>query len=92
MDTRQIFLFCCVSLALTLGLAAALFPLASVSEETLTQSRTPQAAEDLPDIDLGGDFGSVPVIELMGYYMDNPPAEPEPGAAPAPRRQQFGGC
>ena len=92
MDTRQIFLFCGISLALALGLAAALFPLAAVSEETLSQSRVPQAAEDMPDIDVGEGFGTLPGIELLGYYVDNPPAKAEAGAAPAPRRQQFGGC
>lgn len=92
MNTRQTFLFCGGCLAITLGLAAALFPLASISEEALAQSRTPQAAENMADIDVGTGFGVLPVMELMGYYLENPPTPPESGAAQAPRRQQFGGC
>lgn len=92
MDTRQTFLFCSGSLALTLGLAAVLFPLASISEETLALARAPQAAEDMSDVDVGAGFGTVPVIELMGYYLENPPAPPASGAQQAPARRQFGGC
>jgi len=92
MNTRQTLLFCSGSLALTLGLAAALYPFASVSEDALLRSRTAQAPEDMADVNLGPDFGTLPVIELMGYYMENPPAPPEPGTDHAPRRQQFGGC
>lgn len=92
MDTRQILFFCGISISIALGLSAVLFPLAAVSKETLSQSRTPQAAEEMPDIDVGEDFGTLPVIELMGYYVENPPAKPEAGGTPVPRRQHFGGC
>lgn len=91
MTNHQIYLFCGTCLAVSLGLAATLFPFAAVSEKTLQFSRTPQAAENIPDIDLGKDFGTVSVDQLMGYYIDNPPAPPTPGAAPV-RQQQFGGC
>lgn len=92
MDTKQTLLFCTGSLALSLGLAAVLYPYASVSEDTLARARAPQPAEEMQDIDLGKDFGVTPVLELMGYYIDNPPPERSQGVEQAPRRQQFGGC
>lgn len=92
MNTRQMLMFCAGSLALSLGAAAVLFPFASVSRETLQASRSAQPVETLGEVDLGPDFGTVPVTELVGYYIENPPAAPEPGVAAAPKRQQFGGC
>lgn len=91
MNTQQTLLFCSGSLALTLGLAAVLYPFASVSEDTLARSRAAQPAEAMSDVDLGSDFGTLPVIELMGYYLENPPAPPPQGGH-AVQRQQFGGC
>lgn len=91
MNTRQMLMFCAGSLALSLGTAAAIFPFATVSEERLQAARSAQPMEALEDVDLGPDFGTVPVTELMGYYIENPPAPPQSGAA-APKRQQFGGC
>jgi hypothetical protein len=91
MNTPQILLFCTGSLAATLGLSAALYPFAVVDRETVEMARTPQAMEVLPDVDLGPDFGRLPVVELMGYYMENPP-QPQDQAAARPEREHFGGC
>jgi hypothetical protein len=91
MKTPQILLFCSGSLAATLALAAALYPFAVVDPETFERSRAPQAMEVLPDIDLGPDFGRLPVVELMGYYMENPP-QPARREDTRPTQQHFGGC
>ena len=42
-------------------------------------------------VDVGQGFGELPVEELMLYYVENPPAAPEPGAVAAPEIK-FGGC
>lgn len=91
MTKPQIILFCAGSLAVSLGLAAVIYPFAVVDRETLEMARTPQPMEILPDVDVGQDFGRLPVTELMGYYIENPPEAPK-GGTPAPERQHFGGC
>lgn len=91
MKTPQIILFCTASLAVSLGLAAVLYPYAVVDENTIEMTRTPQAMELLPDVDVGPDFGRLPVVELMGYYIENPP-QATSAQAPTPERQHFGGC
>lgn len=86
---RASLIFCVLSLLVCLGLAAVGFPLAAMSPEAMAEYRTPAEAEMLPDLDLG-DFGTVPVIDLMTYYIENPPAPPEGGAAT--REIRFQGC
>jgi hypothetical protein len=95
MNTPQIWLFCTGSLAVSLGLAAVIYPYAVVDRETLEMARTPQPMETLPDVDVGPDFGLLPVTELMGYYIENPPPAPNKTSkdgASAPRQRHFGGC
>jgi hypothetical protein len=49
--------------------------------------------ETLPDVDLGGGFGRVSVIDLIGYYIENPPATANAaGGDAAPAARRFGGC
>ena len=67
--------FCIGSLLVCLGIAIFTFPKASVSRETLTNAKTPMDAEKMKDIDLG-DFGKVTVLEMLDYYLENPPANP----------------
>ena len=55
-----------------LGIAIFTFPAASVSKATLTNLNTPMDAEKIQDIDLG-DFGKVTVLEMLNYYLENPP-------------------
>jgi len=55
------------------------------------RANTPQPAEVMPMIDVGKGFGELPAIELIGYYIENPPAPPTAGAAAAPEIK-FGGC
>jgi len=52
---------------------------------------TPQPMEDFDMIDLGEDYGMISVVELLGYYLDNPP-ELEVSTGVKPRKLQFGGC
>lgn len=90
MNNTQILLFCGVSLALTLGIAAVLFPHAAMSDEQRARLNAPQPAETLGEIDLGGYFGTVQVTDLVNYYVTNPP---HGGAAPsAVKADRFGGC
>jgi len=88
----MIILFCIVSLVATLGLAYALYPHAILPDEQLNNSKTPQDMEDFDQvISLGEDFGELTVIDLMGNYLDNPPA-PVSSSQASPPKRQFGGC
>lgn len=91
MKTPQMLLFCSGSLAVSLALSAIIFPFSTVDRETMEMARTPQPMEVLPDVDVGPDFGRLPVTELMGYYIENPPEVPSAGAPPR-EQQHFGGC
>ncbi|SMH45633.1 hypothetical protein [Maritimibacter sp. HL-12] len=88
---RSSFIFCAASVIVCLGLAWIAYPLAALDEETIAQANTAQPAELMPMIDVGGGFGELPATELMDYYIENPPAPPEAGAAAAPEIK-FGGC
>lgn len=87
---RASFIFCALALVGTLAVAAALYPLATISPETLEAWRTPASAEEIPDVALN-DFGTVSVLELVDFYMENPPAPPVAGTAPE-REVRFQGC
>jgi len=89
MRTVQIVLFCAAALVGSAGLSALLFPYAALSEEAASAAVTPQPMESFGVVDLGPEYGLVPVIELMGYFLENPP---EAGALPERPRTQFGGC
>jgi len=83
-------LFCSVSLVVTVVVCAVGFSLAALPRETIAASKQPAPPETLPEVDLPG-FGKVSVIDLMGYYIDNPPASVAASAAPAAVKR-FGGC
>jgi hypothetical protein len=89
MNKLQILIFCGSSLLLSFGAAALLYPHATIPQKTLESAMKPQAMEDLPDINLGDNFGPVSVTDLVGYYIDHPP---KPVTSTAQREQQFGGC
>jgi len=38
---------------------------------------------------MGPDYGELSVIDLMGFYIENPPQKNTTGAAP---KRHFGGC
>lgn len=87
---RDSLIFCVGSLAASLVVAWLAFPYAALDSETVAMAATPQPAENLPMVDVGQGFGELPALELMGYYVENPPAPPQAGAA-APEIR-FGGC
>jgi len=83
-------IFCSVSLVLTVAVCAVGFSLAALPRATVEAAKKPAPPEALPELDLPG-FGKVTVIDLMGYYIDNPPAPVAAGGAPAATKR-FGGC
>ena len=88
MKTLGIIIFCILSLVGSIGLSYALYPHASSPK--VGESKAAKAMEDfVEDIDLGEDFGPMSVIDLMGYYLENPPT---PSNSPAVPKRQFGGC
>lgn len=90
MTKAQMLMFCAACLLLSFGAGAILYPYATISPQALAASKKPQPMQNLPDVDLGPNYGVVPVTELVGYYIEHPPAPPGSGA---PRHQeQFGGC
>lgn len=83
-------IFCSLSLVATAIVCTAGFSLAALPRATIEAAKSPAAPETLPELDIPG-FGKVTVIDLMGYYIDNPPAPAGGGAAPAATKR-FGGC
>ena len=71
---RSSIIFCIGSVLFCLGIAIFTFPAASVSRRTLAAADTPIDAEKMQDIDLG-DFGKVTVLEMLDYYLENPPVK-----------------
>lgn len=85
-------LFCIGSLAACLGVSALLYPHAALESEQMALLSTPQPMENFEQvIDLGEDYGVFTVIDLVAYYLENPPAKAESGQAPVAKRE-FGGC
>ncbi|HEC14160.1 MAG TPA: hypothetical protein ENI72_00235 [Rhodospirillales bacterium] len=83
-------IFCTLSLVVALFFAWGLYPFAAMAPEKLAAWTVAAEPEDLPDINLG-EFGTVSVSDLMGYYIENPPVAATPGAAPI-RPVRFQGC
>lgn len=90
MLNRTGWIFCSVSLVLGTAACVTAFSLAALPKETLAAAKVPAPPETLRELDLPG-FGKVSVIDLMGYYIDNPPAPVSAGGA-APAAKRFGGC
>lgn len=90
MPDRTSVIFCSASVVLAIVACSLGFWLAALPPETLQAANKPVPPESLPDIDIPG-FGKVSVLDMMGYYIDNPPA-PAGGGASAPAAQRFGGC
>lgn len=87
---RASLIFCTLSLLVCVGVAWLLYPAAALPPEKLAAWTKPAAPENLPDLELG-DFGTVSVNALIGYYIENPPA-PAATGAPAARAVHFQGC
>ncbi len=89
MDKASI-LFCMCALVGSLALAKVAYPLAAISTEQSTTSKSVVSAEELGFIDLG-EFGEISVSDMVSYYIDNPPPEPIAGA-PETGKIRFNGC
>jgi hypothetical protein len=76
-------------LALSLLVAVLAYPHAAISETRLQASRQVVPAEDMGEVNLG-EFGAVPVLDLVEYYMENPP--PKAAAGVPVRKVRFQGC
>lgn len=90
MINRESAVFCAAALAASLVASGVGFSLAALPREAVEAAKKPAPAETLPDIDLGSGFGRVSVMDLVVYYIENPPAGGAADAVPATRR--FGGC
>lgn len=90
---RESLVFCTLALVIALAVCALGFRAAALPRERIEATKHPVAAESMPDLDLGGGFGKVSVLDLVGYWLENPPAPANAagtGSPPAARR--FGGC
>lgn len=83
--------FCTVSLALTAVVLVAGFNLAAMPRQSIAAAKTPVPPESLPDIDMLG-FGKVSVMDMMGYYIENPPVAATAGGGATTSAKRFGGC
>ncbi|MBX3676988.1 MAG: hypothetical protein KF853_08190 [Rhodocyclaceae bacterium] len=92
MMNKESLIFLAASLAVTVAVSAVGFSLAALPRPAVEAAKKPAAAENLPDIDIGGGFGKVSVIELVGFYIENPPAPKGAGGDAAPAVKRFGGC
>ncbi len=91
MMNRASIIFCTVSLALTAVALAAGFNLAAMPRQSVALAKTPVPPESLPDIDMPG-FGKVSVMDMMDYYIENPPAAATAGGGATTSVKRFGGC
>lgn len=92
MINRESMIFCSAAAVVTVAVCAIGFSLAALPRAAIDTATKPAAAQDLPDVDLGAGFGKVSVIELVGYYIENPPAPQAAGGDAAPALKRFGGC
>ena len=83
-------IFCTLSLVITLGIAAFIYPYAVLPKEKLVTNSESVEAEEIPDIDLG-DFGIISVTEMLDYYIENPPVISDTGEKKV-RKIRIQGC
>ena len=88
---KEILVFWVVVLAIAFGLSAVLYRYAAVAPDVLAKSRTPQPMESMQDVNLGSPYGTISVTDLVGYYIEHPPA-PTGAAAADDGQHRFGGC
>lgn len=89
-DTASL-IFCLGALLVSLAVAWLAYPYAALPVDVARAATDGVPAEELGMVELGDGFGSVHAVELLGYYLENPPAPEGAAAAPAPERR-FGGC
>ena len=88
MDKSSI-IFCVGSILVCLGITIFALPLASMSEEKLKNADIPMDAEKIKDISLG-EFGRVSILEMLDYYLENPPKNT--ALETAKKEIHFQGC
>lgn len=69
---RASLIFCFGALGISLLIAVAAFPYAAMSKAQIAAANSVVSAEQLGVMDLG-EFGQMPVSDLVSYYIDNPP-------------------
>lgn len=84
-------IFCSAGMALAILACGIGYSLAALPPERLQAAKVAVPPESLPDVVIPG-FGTVSVPDLMGYYIDNPPAPAGGSNTAAPAAQRFGGC
>ncbi|MFP6776707.1 MAG: hypothetical protein VCA13_08075 [PS1 clade bacterium] len=88
----QGFISCSAILAVTLVPLVVLFQFAKLPEKTITWSQQPLPIENFDlVIDMGEDYGTASIIELMGNYIENPPIIVK-GLNNTDTKREFGGC
>ena len=87
---RISFVFCALSLIVTIGLAALGYPYAALSVEKISMSSQSVEAGEIPDLDLG-DFGIVSVAEILDFFIESPPV-PTHATGESVRRVRIQGC
>lgn len=91
MMNRVSIVFCMASLALTAAVLVAGFHIAAVPRQSIATAKTPVPPESLPDINMP-DFGKVSVVDMMNYYIENPPAVTTADGGATSSAKRFGGC
>lgn len=91
MMNRVSVIFCTVSLAMAIAISIIGFNIAAMPRQAVAAAKKPVPPESLPDIDMPG-FGKVSVLDLVGYYIENPPATATAGGGTATSAKRFGGC
>lgn len=82
--------FCMFSLGGVIAICAMLLPFTTLSADELRQSTEAAEMETYDTFDLGEDFGELTIFDLIGHYLDNPPAKSS--EAVAVKKKHFGGC
>lgn len=91
MMNRVSIIFCTVSLIVTAVVLGTGVNFAAMPRQTVAAAKKPVPPESLPDIDMPG-FGKVSVMDMMGYYIENPPATATAAGGAATSIKRFGGC
>lgn len=92
MMNRESLIFCAAALAVSVVLSGIGFSLAALPRQVVEAAKKPAAAQSLPDVEIGGGFGKVSVIDLVGYYIENPPAAANADGNASPAIKRFSGC
>lgn len=88
---RVSIIFCIVSLIVTAVVLGTGFNFAAMPRQAVAAAKNPVPPESLPDITMQG-FGKVSVMDMMLYYIENPPVTATAGGGAAPAAKRFGGC